>query len=289
MKNIPFRITEAEETNLLLKTEDLFLNSLSPFDREFRTRKPGASKSDFLAHLKNQGSGWIAGKKDLAETSMGKALRIIEPYARFLPESLILCGTTGLEEPGSAYCRGENIIVLTERAAVRSEESLTRLLVHELFHILSRNNPEIRKKLYNSIGFDITSPVRVAESLEVLRVTNPDASELTACFRAETSDGVFPLHPALISKSPFRAVEMDNISKHIELLFYHEETERGFLLEDILNYYASIGNNTGYIIHPEEILAENFVFLAYGEDVKTPSIIAGMDDIFTKAAEFPYK
>ena len=41
--------------------------------------------------------------------------------------------------------------------------------------------------------------------------------------------------------------------------------------DDVPDYFAKIGRNTGYIIHPEEVLAENFVLLVRGKsDVPTP-------------------
>ncbi len=46
-----------------------------------------------------------------------------------------------------------------------------------------------------------------------------------------------------------------------------------------------IGNNTHYIIHPEEILADNFVFwmtdLENAEKLATPDIIKKMNDIIS--------
>jgi hypothetical protein len=46
-------------------------------------------------------------------------------------------------------------------------------------------------------------------------------------------------------------------------------------------YHEKIGRNTGYIIHPEEILADNFVLLVTGEtDAKTPKILDEMKRTF---------
>ena len=45
-------------------------------------------------------------------------------------------------------------------------------------------------------------------------------------------------------------------------------------------YAAQIGDNTKYIIHPEEILADNFVFLLDGRiDLPTPRVVEAMGNV----------
>jgi hypothetical protein len=55
--------------------------------------------------------------------------------------------------------------------------------------------------------------------------------------------------------------------------------------EQASNFFDQIGNNTHYIIHPEEILADNFVFwmtdLENAEKLATPDIIKKMNDIIS--------
>ena len=44
--------------------------------------------------------------------------------------------------------------------------------------------------------------------------------------------------------------------------------------ENVPEFFTAIGRNTGYIIHPEEVLADNFVFLLTGhEDLPNPEIV----------------
>jgi hypothetical protein len=37
------------------------------------------------------------------------------------------------------------------------------------------------------------------------------------------------------------------------------------------DFVAQVGKNTGYVIHPEEILAENFALMVTGEEVREPA------------------
>jgi hypothetical protein len=41
---------------------------------------------------------------------------------------------------------------------------------------------------------------------------------------------------------------------------------------DLRQFAEQVGRNTGYIIHPEEILAENFAQLATGKTGPTPEV-----------------
>lgn len=48
------------------------------------------------------------------------------------------------------------------------------------------------------------------------------------------------------------------------------------------DYIKRIGNNTGYIIHPDEILADNFVHLILqAKDLETPHIVTQMGALLT--------
>jgi hypothetical protein len=49
---------------------------------------------------------------------------------------------------------------------------------------------------------------------------------------------------------------------------------------DVTGFREQIGSNTNYIIHPEEILADNFVLLVNEQNVSTPRIVNDMKKIF---------
>lgn len=57
--------------------------------------------------------------------------------------TVLLVQTTGQEESGAAYCRG-NAIVLPRNMVRRADKSLEKTLTHELFHILSSHNKKLR-------------------------------------------------------------------------------------------------------------------------------------------------
>jgi hypothetical protein len=63
-----------------------------------------------------------------------------------------------------------------------------------------------------------------------------------------------------------------------------EENGEPVLLDadDIPTFFDKIGRNTRYIIHPEEVLAENFVLLVNNKtDVPTPRILTEMKRVLS--------
>ena len=59
--------------------------------------------------------------------------------------------------------------------------------------------------------------------------------------------------------------------------------EKPFLLEptEAKGFQEKIGRNTRYIIHPEETMADNFVFLVFGQkNLPNPEIVWAMKKVF---------
>jgi hypothetical protein len=52
-------------------------------------------------------------------------------------------------------------------------------------------------------------------------------------------------------------------------------------VEQVSGFFEMVGRNTDYIIHPEEILADNFALLRFADDdVPSPQILRKMREIF---------
>ena len=45
-----------------------------------------------------------------------------------------------------------------------------------------------------------------------------------------------------------------------------------------------LGGNTGYIIHPEETMADNFAFLVSGRSVRNPKLVQRIEALLTGVA-----
>ena len=150
---------------------------------------------------------------------------------------------------------------------------MERLFYHELFHIISRNNTQLRDELYALIGFHPCGVVSLPDDLMPRRISNPDAPVVEHCIRVTENDMPHWVAPVLFSRIPeydpkvggtfFRYLEM-------RLMAIDRDTAKPILRDDkpvmfqpreLEGFFEQIGNNTSYILHPEETLANNFVFL----------------------------
>lgn len=285
-----------------LKKVDLFARAMSRFDRQSRLGRaddPGVEAVlDFAAQ---QVVAWdeaslakiTAAAAALREKLDGLNLSI--PW----PRETLLIQTTGREEGEAAYCRGPAII-LPSKVIARSPASLERLLAHELFHVLSNQNPELRAKLYAIIGFEAGPEISLPDSLRDRKLTNPDGP-LVDC-RMTLKDGpngqpryVAPLLYANVES--YDPAQGGSFFKYLTFrLMVIEKTQEGVwraALNDgqpILldpkqtdGFHEQIGKNTGYIIHPDEVLADNFVHLAFQtQNLATPRIVTDLRAALTR-------
>ncbi len=163
------------EGRQILTVKDEFIERLSPFDRAARMKTDKAvSEGDLLKFI---GSNVVEWTKEETKTVQA-AIEAIQPLLRDLPLSLPptvqLIQTTGAEEGNAAYTRGTSI-VLPKSELGKSQKDLQKLICHELFHILSRRNPELRERLYGIIGFTKCNEIKLPPELERRKLTNPDA------------------------------------------------------------------------------------------------------------------
>ncbi|CDC54034.1 putative uncharacterized protein [Phocaeicola coprophilus CAG:333] len=199
------------------------------------------------------------------------------------PSEIILLKTSMKEEGNiPAYTR-KNWIAVGEKALEKaSAEELEQLMANEVFHILTRNNPEFRKAMYAVIGFkvaqhEILLPIDVQEK----RISNPDFytydsyapftinGEKEECTMIIYTDrnyeggelsqylkvGLVPLDEALIPKQ-----------KDGKAIIYS--------IDQAEDFHTLVGQNTPYTTNPEEIMAENFALAITGKkDVPNPELL----------------
>jgi hypothetical protein len=203
-----------------------------------------------------------------------------------------LLQTTGREDANAPYTRG-TAIVLPQGTAGQPAEKLQRLFAHELFHILSRRDKAFREQMYATIGFHLCEEIPLPVELRPRKITNPDAPRIDCYLRIATDDGEFSVAPVLYAQvDKFDPQAGRTLFQLLEfrLLKLTREGERWMpalrdgqpeLLDprSVASFHQQIGQNTGYIIHPDEVLADNFVHLVFGtpdDKLKTPALITRM-------------
>ena len=283
-----------EEGQGLVATSDTFLKTLSRFDRQVRLKTDGeATEAALVEFLKGEVVEWDdEGRKSLVE-SIERVRPKLEPFHLPLPKTVLLVQMSGKEESNAAYTRGAAILLPRERVQKLKGDAFDRLLLHELFHVLSRHAPELRRDLYRIIGFEVCDPIALPPSLADLKLTNPDAPLIDCRILLTEGDETFHAAPILYSSSAtYDADKQPSLFKYVTFRLMKVEEHDGRWQpilkegEPILidpaqskSFGEQIGQNTKYIIHPDEILADNFVHLVMQtEKLPSPQIVERMGE-----------
>jgi hypothetical protein len=270
----------------VLGASDEFVAALSPFDRQARVGGDGpVDEAQFLAHVADQVLSWDEEPRSAIEAAAAELSGMLAELGIDipLPATVELVLTTGDEEiPGAAYTRGTTVIITVGAMPISSG-----LLAHELFHVLTRNNPKLRDELYATIGYEPIPPLVLPDALAAIRGTNPDAPVVGHAIRVRHDGSETLATQVILTSRPF---EGGTLFEYIDLGFFALEDDGSLTLADgepvripfdeAEGFFEQIGQNTQYIIHPEEILAENFRLLVTGaEDIDSPEVIARLRDV----------
>jgi hypothetical protein len=155
----------------------------------------------------------------------------------------------------------------------------------------------LRSELYRLIGFETCPPITLPASLADRKITNPDAPLVDCTIELKGSDRTYVAAPILYaSADKYDAKAGGSLFKYLTFRLMvverHEGAWRPALKENqavVIDprkepaFFDSIGNNTNYIIHPDEILADNFVHLVMGDqNLPTPRIVERMARVLGK-------
>jgi hypothetical protein len=284
-----------EQSKSRLAKYDAYIKGLSPFERAAKILKEGPiSTEEYINFITAQTLKWDENDKAKLKKIIQIASSKLAPYAQHIPPEIYLIKTTGEDEGAAPYTRGISI-VLPKRTVRQSTKGLERLVYHELFHIISRNNTQLRDELYALIGFQPCGVVSLPKGMMRRRISNPDAPVVEHCIRITEGGKPHWVAPVLFSRIPeydpkvggtfFRYLEM-------RLMAIDRDSVKPILRDDkpvmfrpmeVKGFFEQIGNNTNYILHPEETLANNFVFLiTKKQDLVNPEIPEKIKNVLLK-------
>ncbi len=265
---------------------DDYIARMSRFDRMLRVKSTEpVSENAYLEFVAANVLEWTDSEKVRLKTLIEKLRAATKPYRLPLPATMLLIKTTGEEEVGQAHTRA-NAIILPERNLRANDATLLFLLSHELFHVMSRHDAPFRRRAYELVGFRIGNEVSLPGLIAPLQITNPDAARHDSYIDV-TSDGQrITVVPVLLSRSAVYDPQIGSNLDHywtLRLLVVTRDAPGDDLrvverngapalvrLNRVQGFFEQVGKNTEYIIHAEEILAENFALLVTGADVAEP-------------------
>ena len=261
-----------------MTTADQFTESWSQFDIDVRLKDSLRTRQELLDYISAQALDWKGEEQEklnrvinnIHNSIIDQGLKIEFDY------DIYFIKTTGDEEGGAAGYTRQNYIVLNDNVLSSPDDNLARLISHELFHIISRNNDNLRKEMYGIIGFEIANEVSVPDQLKDFKMTNPDAPQWDSFItltdkQGDKGDYIMVTYSkksygggSLISylNVGFLKVKGTDVK---EVDYLNGDPVIG-VYGDFSDFHDQVGNNTNYTIHPEEILADNFALAILAAD-----------------------
>ena len=290
LRSTTLSFATVEEGKRVLTSRDDYVERMSAFDRAARLKTDRVvSEREYLEFVGKAVVAWEEAEKEKVYLAMEGVEERLKKMALPFPKKIWLIKTTGQEEGNAAYTRA-NAIVFPEKFLEGGAPWVQRVLCHELFHVLSRANRELREKCYAAIGFEKCDELEFPEELAGRKLTNPDAPRNEHCLKVKIDGEEQWVIPILFSKEEkydpekggeffrylqFKLVVVERAEEGMSVEVVREG-EKAKLLDagEVTGFLEQVGENTTYLIHPEEILADNFVLLVTGKrDVPSPEVV----------------
>jgi len=293
-------LASVEEGRTLLTRRDEFIERLSPFDRSARlkTSEP-VEEARFLAFAGDQVLPWSPEEARRLTSVVGRLRDALRPYRLPLPATVLLVKTTGLEEGNAGgYTRG-NAIVLATNVLGLPDDRLLGLLTHELVHVVSRHDAAFRQKLHAAVGFKPCGEVSLPGTLAHRRITNPDAPRFDRYIEVSHEGHGLRVVPVLFaSRDSYDSAKGGQFFEYLvfKLMVVTVDPEGSctpvlragepILLEpkQVEGFFEKTGRNTEYLLHPEEIAADNFALMVVGRrQPSSPEVVERIRSLVVRA------
>ncbi len=245
---------------------------------------------EYIAFLKSDVLDYSAAEAKFTAEVIEKVFKTSESVAPgIFPDTLLLIKTKGRHYgDGVWYTRENCIIIPANELASRKTNPFTTTMFHELFHVYSRLQPKKSAQLYQMIGFEAIGyeNLRMPKQLSDRILHNPDGVDYAQKIMLKQTDGtVISAIPVIYANQPGFKTGSAEFFGYVEFnLFQVEKNTDGswriltkddgftstLTLASQPDFFAQIKDNTGYIIHPDEVLADNFSFVMVRQ--KSPAL-----------------
>jgi hypothetical protein len=281
------RFATVEEARTLLGADDAWVAATGEMQRASLMGAPNrpAPREAFRRFLAQQALPW---PEDLRHRWMTAFTQLAPGFNRLglkLPHHVLLVYTTGRESADTPHTR-QNAVFLPRRFE-QQQYTDVELLAHELWHVVSRYDPVLRTRLYTTIGYVPAPPLEFPVGWLPMRLANQDATHhehmmwVSLHGRTAALMPVVVADPAelrgggnIVSAAQARLLEVipgsggeptRAVMRKGEPVWHDPETTP--------EYLEKLGGNSDYLIHPEETMADNVMFLVSGRKVPNAALL----------------
>jgi hypothetical protein len=243
--------------------------------------------AEYLGFLQRDVSTFTKEESEFIVKAMNEAFQLCSKVNKtFFPDEILLIKSHGLAYGEDTYYTRENCIIIPKQAlAKRNYDEFLKVMLHEISHVVTRTHPSVKTQLYALIGFKkMVSALTINDSLKRRLLTNPDgiALDWATTFTASDNQSIYvlpliyatntvwlPTNPDFFNNMGFNYYEIapaaDAKSFAVQTI---GDEQKSTLDTKGINTLFQQNYNTGYIIHPDEIIADNFSILMISEKNK---------------------
>ena len=300
--HIPHRYATAEEgRELMLANQENYYDKFSQNDLDFKMQKTGATMEEYQEFASEQVLDFTAIEKSYIDGIIKDMEKLLDKNGYTLPplEEIVFIKTTMLEEPGAAgYTHGTQIYLQSDVVSVYSVghimpgfgDYFTELIWHEMFHCLTRCNPDFRADMYSLINFTVVdSDYALPDSVFEYHITNPDVEHHNSYATFIIDGQEIDCFTDFVTTMHYEEAQSSFMTCGVTALVPIDGTDIFYSPEQASNFDEVFGTNTGYVIDPEECMADNFAYaMTYGIEGKdnagypNPEIIQGVIDYLSR-------
>lgn len=286
--------------SIQIDTSDNFFELLQPLEmciqmqyslsqtKEFREKNRDEQIQIYKAYIAADVQNFTENEAFILKKEMKYAMEMV--YKVFpniqLPSQINLIKTESKNYGKTVfYTREDNIIIPAPQIHLGNEKLLREVLIHEIFHIYTRFNPDKKEKLFAVIGFNKIDSVVFSSFVQERVMYNPDATNYHYAIDLKVKGKSIKAVPIIYSNYPtyergvpffqhivFQLFPIEKINDSSSI-YKINVPNVGLNPESLSDFKQQIGKNTNYIIHPEEVAADNFklLILSKGNTDKYPS------------------
>jgi len=252
-------------------------------EKNFETRE--VALKEYKAFLRSEVMNWSDTDKILMNEIFDSiSTQVLRVNPKLMPEDIRLVKIrTNHYGPDVYYTRGHNIMI-PENALTRqgAREMLEPVMVHEVFHLISRYDKNLREKIYALIGFfphnvDLNIPSTIKDRW----LTNPDGVSTEYYIQLKDDVKSAKAVPLILSNKEKFTSANPTFFSYLQFDLFELDEENGTLkhgdnlsttLTDGMmpGFFEQIKDNTQYIIHPDEIAADNFIYAITRSNIEDP-------------------
>ena len=234
---------------------------------------------DYKSHLQNSVLAWTEEEKEFVSAVFIKATKLITAISDDILVDDIMLIKCNMNHYGKGvyYTREKAIVIPVNSLRNQGADDFMQTMIHEIFHIYARYNPKKRDELYKRIGYTSIDPPKMPDVIESRILLNPDGVNFNYAISVteKRTNKEITAMPIIYSKMLNFTPKQTDFFEYLQFSLFAVEDgvlqtsrtgESTIRIKSLDGFFEQIGNNTQYIIHPDEILADNFTLICLSND-----------------------